>query len=475
MSHVFSGLGQLASPWAYVIVGVLAALEASAFVGLFVPGEIALLAGGYVVQQGHASLPPMLIAAALGAVLGDSVGYEIGRRFGPRLQRSRLGRRVGEDRWNKAQEFLHRRGGAAIFLGRFVGVLRALVPAVAGTSRMPYRRFLFWNALGGLLWAPGMVLLGYFAGSSYRRIEHYAGRASLVLLLMVVVCAGIVWSARRIAGHQDAVRHFLDRQASRPRVARLRGRYRRELDFLLRRFDRNTALGVSLSLTLVALVVLAWAFGSLVIDLLSNQDVAGPDHATLAFMVAHRAAWLNAVMRVGTSLGSGLVLVPLSLVVAAIWRWRRRDWSAAWLLGATYGGASLSFNLVKRLTARRRPAARFGLVHAGGYAFPSGHATQAVAVWGALAFLASRVLTRWSRKVGAWSAAIIVSGFVGLSRLYLGVHWLSDVAAGWALGGLWLFALIAIVQLLGETSGDEPAGPPGQLDEAPRRSHPVAR
>lgn len=443
MNHLLHLLSEQASPWAYLIVGVLAALEASAFVGLFVPGEIALLAGGYVVQQGHASLAPMLIAAALGAVAGDSIGYEIGRHFGPRLQASRLGQRVGDERWDKAHQFLQRRGGAAIFLGRFVGLLRALVPAVAGSSRMPYRRFLFWNALGGLIFAPGLVLLGYAAGSSYKRVEGYAGKASLILFIIIVMVAAIIWGARRVANNQAEIQAFLTRQAARPRVAELRQRYRRQLDFVADRLDPRSALGLTLTATLAVLVLAAWAFGSLITDLLFDQEVAGPDHATLRFMVNHRADWLTTVMRGITSLGSALVLIPIAVLVTALWRWKRHDWLAAWLLGTSYVGASLSFNIIKRLTHRSRPIGRFQLVHAGGYAFPSGHATQAAAMWGAMAFLLTLIVTTWPKRVAAWTSALLIAGLVGLSRMYLGVHWLSDVLAGWALGSLWLFSLLA--------------------------------
>src|SRR5581483_7663687 len=115
-------LANLASPWAYVLVGALALLEASAFVGLVVPGETALLVGGFVAYQGRADLWLMMAVAAVGAIVGDSIGYEVGRHLGPALRRSLLGLRVGEQRWARAEAYVERRGGRAVFLGRFVGV-----------------------------------------------------------------------------------------------------------------------------------------------------------------------------------------------------------------------------------------------------------------------------------------------------------------------------------------------------------------
>src|SRR6266511_5207207 len=148
MSGLLHTAASLASPWAYIVLALLAAAESAAFVGLAIPGETAMLLGGFLAYQGRVDLGVMMAAGAVGAVVGDSVGYEIGRLFGEPLKRSRLGRRVGQDRWARAEAYLRAKGGRAVFLGRFVGLLRALVPALAGMSRLPYRTFLPWNLAG---------------------------------------------------------------------------------------------------------------------------------------------------------------------------------------------------------------------------------------------------------------------------------------------------------------------------------------
>jgi membrane protein DedA with SNARE-associated domain len=181
----------------YVAVGLLAFGEAAVFAGLVLPGETALLVGGALAATGHASLAVLLPVAAVAAVLGDTVGYEVGRFAGPALRRSRLGRRIGERRWARAEEFVHRRGGPAVLIGRWVSVLRALVPTLAGMTRMPYRRFLAWNALGGVTWATTVVLAGYAAGSAWRTAAHALGTAGTVLGVVVVAAAIVVLLVRR--------------------------------------------------------------------------------------------------------------------------------------------------------------------------------------------------------------------------------------------------------------------------------------
>ena len=172
---------------AYLAVFLLPFLEASLFVGFVFPGETALVLGGVLASQGRLSLPLVITFAIIGAILGDTVGYAVGRRFGPALQRSRLGQVVGQPRWTATEEFIRRRGGPAVLLGRFTALLRALVPSAAGMSHLPYKTFFVWNAIGGIVWATTFVLVGYVAGESYRKVEHYLGRGALVLTAVVLI------------------------------------------------------------------------------------------------------------------------------------------------------------------------------------------------------------------------------------------------------------------------------------------------
>jgi membrane-associated protein len=171
---------------AYALVGGLTFAEAALFVGFVLPGETAVLLGGVLAHEHKVSLPVIALVAVLAAIIGDSVGYEVGRHFGTRLLASRLfaKRQAGLD---KAQQTLRRHGGKAVFLARFTAFLRAVMPGLAGTARLPYLRFLAFNAAGALVWGLGFTLLGYLAGASYRKVEQIAGRASEAILVAVVI------------------------------------------------------------------------------------------------------------------------------------------------------------------------------------------------------------------------------------------------------------------------------------------------
>jgi membrane protein DedA with SNARE-associated domain len=186
-----------ASTWIVLsLVGLIVFAEDALFVGFVLPGETAAILGGVAASRGHVALAAVLAVVLAAAVVGDSVGYEVGRHLGTRILRWHVleDRRARIDR---ARDLLARRGGTAVFLGRWTAFFRAVMPALAGTARMPYRRFLAFNVAGGVLWSVTVVLVGYFAGESYARIEKLVGRGAAIVIAAVVVVAGVVWQVRR--------------------------------------------------------------------------------------------------------------------------------------------------------------------------------------------------------------------------------------------------------------------------------------
>lgn len=190
-------IGENAGPWLYLIAGGLVFAEAAILVGMVFPGEVALLVAGFAAHQGWLDLRLMIMIAVVAAAVGDSVGYEVGRRLGPRLRASRLGRRIGEDKWRRADEFLRRHGGKAVLLGRFTAILRALTPGIAGATHMPYlRTFLPWNVAGAVLWGAGCVLLGYGFSASLAAVDHYLVYVPLAVIVVAVLVYVLVRRAR---------------------------------------------------------------------------------------------------------------------------------------------------------------------------------------------------------------------------------------------------------------------------------------
>lgn len=182
---------------AAAVIFALPLLEASTLVGLIVPGELALIVGGVLVHFGKLPLWAALGAGIAGAVIGDSLGYAVGRRYGERIRRSWLGRVIGRERWRRADRHLRKKGVFDVVIARIPPVLRTLVPGAAGMAKMPYGKFLAANVVGGVVWATASVLVGILAGREWRTIEkaeRWIGLAGLALLIGLVV---FLWVKRR--------------------------------------------------------------------------------------------------------------------------------------------------------------------------------------------------------------------------------------------------------------------------------------
>ncbi|HET6151391.1 MAG TPA: DedA family protein [Marmoricola sp.] len=208
MSGLLDKILNLDPVWLLTVAGLLVFLEDAIFIGFVIPGETAAVLAGVGAGIGNVPLPAALAVIIIAAIVGDSVGYEVGRTwFAPALQRFRFLDKH-RPRIDSAQDFLRRRGGAAVFLGRFTAFFRAMMPALAGASLMPYRRFLPWNALGGVVWGSVYVTLGYLAGNSYHHIEKLVGRGFAAGVAVIVVVAIIVWrvrSEKKIDALEDVV------------------------------------------------------------------------------------------------------------------------------------------------------------------------------------------------------------------------------------------------------------------------------
>jgi membrane-associated protein len=193
--RVLDAIADLGPVVLHLAAFLLAFAECALFMDLVVPGEAGMVVAGAAAARADVPLATMIVAATAGAILGDSVSFFVGRRWGMRLVRrwEPIRRRL-EPRVEQAQAYFEKRGGAAVFLGRFVGAVRGVIPAVAGTAAMPYRRFLPWNALASIVWTTAVVSAGYVLG---RNVERVLSKASLVVTGVVLAGVLVWWLLRR--------------------------------------------------------------------------------------------------------------------------------------------------------------------------------------------------------------------------------------------------------------------------------------
>lgn len=461
IERLFEVVGSLGGPWAYLAVGALAAGESSIGLGLVVPGETGLIVGGFVVSQGNAGFTTMVLVGIAGAIVGNSIGYEIGRRVGPSIRTSRLGTRIGAAAFDRAERFLSTRGAKSVAITQFLALVRSVVPALAGVSRMPYRTFIFWNAIGGVLWATLYVTVGFFAGRSYERVAAAAEDAGLVLLIVAVIVVGVVLSARWIARNPERAQALGRRVLEWGPVAWVARNFSGPIRFVQRRFRIDHPFGLSLTLGMAFVILASWAMAALVSDVTGSDDLVRIDRPVTRWLAEHRVDWVTDTMEVVTGLGSSMLLAPLLGAVGLVWLVRTRRWGVVLFLALALGGALVATDVVKDLVARPRPGSAYAAVPASGFAFPSGHTAAATAAFGALAYIHGSVIESWARRVTVWAVAVLLTLLVGLSRLYLGVHWLTDVLGGYALAAVWVGVVVTafststrlVRQYLGEAGG----------------------
>jgi undecaprenyl-diphosphatase len=415
-------------PWlALLVVCAVPALESSAFIGFVFPGEIALLLGGVLAEQGDLSLAAVLALGFTGAVLGDSVGYVVGRRWGRRILDGTLGRLVKADHLDHAERYLAARGGRAVFLGRFTAALRVMVPGAAGMAKMRYSTFVAYNVAGAAGWVTLSVLLGYLGGSSWQHVEHIASRVGLGLLggLVLLCVGGAAWRRARRADWARAWGWW----KGRPFVRRAHSRFPQTTEWVGRRVDPRTRRGLPVSIAATALGAAGWTFAGITEDVWSRNELADDDPRIHAWVLAHRHHALDVVFQYITHMGSNIVLVPLLVGVVGVLTWRRRSWAPLFGTVVVYGGAVVLHAGIVAAIERPRPPTADWLAPASGWSYTSGHTTQAVAGWGMLVILAFAYgAGRWRLSIGCLS--VVVATLVAASRIYLGVHWPTDVLGG---------------------------------------------
>jgi membrane protein DedA with SNARE-associated domain len=447
LDKLIEDLSRSLGAWTYLLVGGLAFLETGAFIGLIAPGEFTVLLGGAVAANGDISLPVMIAIAWLAAFSGDSVSFLLGARLGRDfLVRHGERFRITSERLAMVEGYFARYGGRTILIGRFIGLVRALAPFIAGSSKLPYRSFAPYSILGTGLWSIALLLLGYFFAQSLNTVSKIVSRGLVVFGIVIAVIVAIVVTYRFLRERENrrkAVKEMERRRALRP-ILQLGRRVRPQFEFLGRRLTPG-GLGLEFTTLLAALSV------GLFILIAYWSVVAGDPGPTPGDRTAWNAAhdlqtdWLTDVARVVTYLGSGWVVFPLAAIAGVVLAVRRK-WMEFWALAI---GMTLTATLVpeiKALTDRPRPPDP--LISVGNSSFPSGHAAQATLyTWLAVTF-AVRILPGITRRSLVIAAGIALTLLVGLTRIYLRVHWISDVSAGWALGVSCFSGVAAVVLVL---------------------------
>lgn len=452
--------------WSYWIIGLASTLEAFFVTGIFVPGTLVVDAGGVLVQQGALDFFDLVWFAAIGSILGGEISYWTGV----------LARKGLQSRWRpedsagyqKAERLFRRHGGMALVIGRFLGPVAGFVPFAASVSGIERRKFVIWNIISGFPYALGHVAFGYFLGDLITKLGPLATRIFLFAGAVTLVVAVLWWLVIRIERRLPFVlsvgRSIIRAIGDNPDVMAWAGRNPRLARFIGGRFDTTRFGGLSATLLTLALIYIFMIWLGTVFDFLMAEPIVQAD-VRLANLI--HAFWNPVLLQVFshiTALGDWRVVTALFLAALGwLWVLRRRDLAIG--LGAALIGDVITVTILKIIFHRPRPELGFFVETSG--SFPSGHAGVSVAFYGMLFYLAWRL-----RVLGPLSAAILAATMaflIGLSRLYLIEHYLSDVMNGWLVGALWLLIGVALAEWWRETHVQAASGAGAAPDKRLRR------
>ena len=447
LEKILEDVANALGAWTYALVGFFAFAETGAFIGLVAPGETVMLLGGAVAGQGTINLYVLIALAWTCACAGDVTSFFLGRRLGREFLLEH-GPRFGfsHERLHQVEDFFSRHGGKTIFIGRFVGFVRAFAPFIAGSSGMRFRQFFPYSVLGCGIWVSATIVIGYVFSRSIDTAIKYAGKGAVLLGALIVVVVGVVWAVRylRVAANRREAVKWMDEHGATRWIVSFARRHEAGLRLIGDRLTPGGSFGLEFTSLMAVLAVALFVLIAYIVVVGREPGPTPGDETAITVAEALRCGFMTTLSKVVTFLGSGAFVWPLTAICAAALAWRRR-WTEVCVLLAGMVLIQVGFSEIKAAVGRPRPPEP--LVGTHGSSFPSGHAAHSVIyVW-----LATTIVVRlrpgMTRAALVVVAGIVLTALVGLSRVYLSVHYLSDVSAGWALGAA-CFSICAAIGLV---------------------------
>lgn len=437
--------------WGYLIIFVVTFLESSAFTGMLVPGESLVVIAGFLSLHGYLEIGNCAIIAGFGTMAGDSVGYMLGRLLG-RGYFERHGRLLflKAKHIKRVEDYFKKHGGKTIFWGKFIGFFRSFGPFTAGISKMPYKNFLMYNLTSCVLWAIGFSLLGYFFGLSWKAVERWSGRAGVFIFFILLILIGFSRIYTIFVKKQTELRSWFHEKCSRaissPYIKKFIKNHPKFFDFIVNRLSPEGYLGLHLTAGLAISIACVWIFGKLTEDVINNERITSIDQWVLDNILYFRTETITKIMIVITQIGEWTTIFFVSIPITIYMIVKRKIGSAIGYITAIVGGGGLDA-LLKYVIKRERPISDTTLVEVGGFSFPSGHAMLSIVFWGMIAYFLIKYAKSWKIRLFIVISAGFIIFLIGFTRLYLHVHYMSDVIAGYIGGLFWLIICITGLEI----------------------------
>jgi undecaprenyl-diphosphatase len=436
----------------YWIAFFAALLETTVGIGLILPGSTIILVLGALSARGYLDVGDLIWFSVLGAIIGDNVNYYLGRKYGTKWLKDGFWL-LKANHIKKARYFMDAHGAKSIFLGRFIPSVKEVVPFIAGSVNMNKRTFMFWNVLGAAGWGFVWVFTGYIFAQSLNLAELWLSRAGLFFAFLVIL-GGILYFFKWLIikkGKQFWIiatslwQSLQEAVINNEHMVLWMQKHPRSISFLQARLNTKVFSGLTLSVLLLAFVYVLALFAGVVEDLLTSDPIVAADIRIANLFFVFRTDVLTKFFSWTTLLGKSQVILGFIVIsVALLLLWRKKYYILSLFIAVA---GSEAFTYLGKL-AFHRPRPELAVYAEHSFSFPSGHATIAVAFYGFVGYLLMRFVQSWNRKVNIFFTTILIIIAIGFSRVYLGVHYISDIWCGYLVGAMWLIIAISFSERL---------------------------
>ncbi len=435
----------------YWVVLLIALLDSIAFVGLAIPGTLLIVFFGFISAKGFLDIGDVVWFVAIGAILGDILSYYLGRHVKRFFQDDS---RIFKSKYlNRGKLFFNKYSGRSILIGRFIGPMRPVIPFVAGLFKMNKKRFFLWDILSSFVWSATFLLLGFLFGQAWQAIALWSTRVGIFIAALVglfIVFYILKWFTIRngrqvlilLVSVSSSIKQAI---LNNPDVQGLIKRHSIFFRFIKNRFDKNRFSGLPTTFLLFSFIYVLILFTGIIEAVVRADTIVSVDTRVANLLSVFRGPGLTEFFLWVTLFGKWQIIIIFTLaIVIILWWWRKRIYIAPLFLAVIGTGFFTWFGKL----ALHRPRPEVAIYTEQSFSFPSGHAAIAIAFYGFILYLLVRNTGKWKAKVNSFFIVFILVFLIGFSRLYLGVHYLSDVWGGYLVGMLWLIVSISISEWL---------------------------
>ena len=394
----------------YFILFVTTIFEGIPLVGMLVPGHVTIMIGGFVARLGRLDLVLVLIVSISGALIGDYMGFYIGKKYGMNfINKLRPYLFISDAQINRANSLLAKHTGKALVIGRFTPATRALMPFLVGTTHLETKRFWLFNIIGGIAWVTISVLIGFLFGSAYHIASGYVGK---IILLSILASFIFIWGYRFINSRFH----------------------------IFRKYELFTLI-----LNIVALLIFATTLDKLIDGSFQLNFDVWVNLLMQNLNLKH--VFFSGFAKIISNIGSVYTMAILGIIVAIYFAYNKKWRSSAIIFLTTTLTGAIS-GLMKTYFMSPRPIN--SIIVLSDPSFPSSHASMSAGILFAIIYLFAPRIHSWIRRESMIVISVLGIIAIGTSRLILNVHWFSDIIAGWSLGIFIATGSILLVKYISE-------------------------